>query len=750
MSAAPHNAASVLVAGALALFCAQTSTAALESYVRYDLLQSVSGSPAPYIDWVELGSFSWDAFRTVDRTRTVQPLPQFGALRLTHRLDGALTTLLEKTMTGNRLGEAKVEFYDRGLNYRPLVITVGNALVGEVGLLGDSSGSAPLADITLRYQTLAIAVNLPPGSARSGGTVRWNVATNVGGVGTAPTLTVPSTLALTEDTPAVLNFSVADDGTAASALLAAVTSSNTAVIASAGLVLGGSGANRTLTVTPVANATGSTFVTLYVTDGDGLTTSTAVSVSVAPVNDAPSCTVSAPAWLHPQQPVQFVVALADVDSPASSLNLTVQSSNPTLIPQESIRIEGTGSSRVVTVTPAQLGSAQLVFAVTDGSAGSSSTVPVSITTPSASAPSALTINAGSVPEGSGAGAVAGTLGAIDATQSGGHTFTLIDDVGGTFVLAGNVLSIANPALLDHEAHPVISPVVQARNSAGYTFSGPVNVLVSNVNEGPVITLSDLGTAVSGAPHPITAIAIADPDAGDVPVQLQLQVFHGRLIAGTALLNGGAVTGSGTSTLALQISLPAFHAALEAGGLLYLSDPGYQGGDALRVACSDGGATGSGGPLADEQIRSFLVEGDAYAQWRAARFSAEELAEPLLSGDDADYDGDTLPNLMEYVFGTEPKDSASGRRSISLFTTADAGSVYPSVAFTRSALTTAFSATVETSTNLQTWDGSPAAVTLLDFGELPDATEFRSYRSNVPLSTAPAQHFRIRVERVPTP
>ena len=49
-----------------------------------------------------------------------------------------------------------------------------------------------------------------------------------------------------------------------------VSSSNTALVPNGNLVLGGSGASRTITVTPLANAYGTTTVTLRVSDGVNL------------------------------------------------------------------------------------------------------------------------------------------------------------------------------------------------------------------------------------------------------------------------------------------------------------------------------------------------------------------------------------------------------------------------------------------------------------------------------------------------
>jgi hypothetical protein len=64
-----------------------------------------------------------------------------------------------------------------------------------------------------------------------------------------------------------LNFTVGDAETSASALTVTASSSNTGLVPNANIVFGGSGANRTVTITPLVNQAGSTTITLTVNDG---------------------------------------------------------------------------------------------------------------------------------------------------------------------------------------------------------------------------------------------------------------------------------------------------------------------------------------------------------------------------------------------------------------------------------------------------------------------------------------------------
>jgi rhodanese-related sulfurtransferase len=49
---------------------------------------------------------------------------------------------------------------------------------------------------------------------------------------------------------------------------------------------------------------------------------------------------------------------------------------------------------------------------------------------------------------------------------------------------------------------------------------------------------------------------------------------------------------------------------------------------------------------------------AYEAWKQAHFTAEQLADPEVSGDDADPDHDRMSNEQEYLAGTEPKSGGS--------------------------------------------------------------------------------------------
>ncbi len=135
--------------------------------------------------------------------------------------------------------------------------------------------------------------------------------------------------------------------------------------------LGGSGANRTVTVTPAANQTGTATITVTVSDGqlstrdefpaDGHRGQRSRRRSTPIANQTTTQGVAV-------GPLAFTVG--DVETAAGSLTLSGGTSNPTLVPVGNIVFGGSGANRTVTVTPAagQTGTATITVTVSDGTA----------------------------------------------------------------------------------------------------------------------------------------------------------------------------------------------------------------------------------------------------------------------------------------------------------------------------------------------------------------------------------------------
>lgn len=71
---------------------------------------------------------------------------------------------------------------------------------------------------------------------------------------------------------------------------------------------------------------------------------------------------------------------------------------------------------------------------------------------------------------------------------------------------------------------------------------------------------------------------------------------------------------------------------------------------------------SGQPTSASEPAPLIFAVGEYAQWKATHFDAVELADPTISGDHADPDGDGIPNLLEFALGGDPKSPSMNRPS----------------------------------------------------------------------------------------
>ena len=187
---------------------------------------------------------------------------------------------------------------------------------------------------------------------------------------TVPTITSIAAQVTNEDTAmGAVPFTVGDTETAAGSLTVSGTSSNTTLVPNGNIVFGGSGANRTVTVTPAANQNGSASITVTVSDGS-LSTPTSFQLTVNAVNDAPTITGIANQTTTAGTavgPLNFTVG--DVETAVGSLAVSGSSNNLTVVPNGNIVFGGAGASRTVTVTPVagQTGTATITVTVNDGS-----------------------------------------------------------------------------------------------------------------------------------------------------------------------------------------------------------------------------------------------------------------------------------------------------------------------------------------------------------------------------------------------
>src|SRR5260221_11706944 len=106
----------------------------------------------------------------------------------------------------------------------------------------------------------------------------------------APTISSVAAQVTNEDTPSsTIGFTVGDAETPAANLTVSGSSSIQTLVPNANIVFGGTGANRTVTLTPAANQFGTATITVTVSDGQ-LSTSTSFHLTVNSGSDPPPIT----------------------------------------------------------------------------------------------------------------------------------------------------------------------------------------------------------------------------------------------------------------------------------------------------------------------------------------------------------------------------------------------------------------------------------------------------------------------------
>jgi len=424
-----------------------------------------------------------------------------------------------------------------------------------------------------------------------------------GGGNTPPTISDITNRTINEDgTTGVINFTVDDAETAAGSLGVSGSSSNQSLVPNGNIVFGGSGGNRTVTVTPVGNQNGSATITVTVSDGQASDSDTFL-LTVNAVNDPPSIANipnQTTAANQPKGPISFTVS--DIDNPVGSLTLSGTSSNQALVPNGNISFGGNGGNRTVTVTPAagQSGSAIITVTVSDGSLNASDPFTLTVTPPP-EPPVISTIPNQTIDEDQNTGAIPFTvsdpdtpLGSLTLSGSSSNQ-SLVPNGSITFGgSAGNRTVTVTPA---HNATGTATITVTVSDGTS-NDSTPFTVTVQGVPDPPTITDIPNQTIAVNTNTGAIPFTIADPDTAVGSLQLSATSFNTNLVP-TANITFGGSGGSRNVTVT-----PA---------------AGETGVASIRVTVSDGSGsdisqfnvtvTGSGGGGGGEGLVLSYPDGD---------------------------------------------------------------------------------------------------------------------------------------------
>jgi Ca2+-binding RTX toxin-like protein len=254
--------------------------------------------------------------------------------------------------------------------------------------------------------------------------------------------------------------------------------------------------NRTLTITPTANASGVATIRVLATDGGGISsTPVEFSLTINGVPDLPTISSftggSGTSGQAGGVPITLAVSFPDMDGSE------VQEIAITGIPTGVTLSAGTYDSATASW---KLTQAQTVGLKVNAPAGWSQDLNLTVTakatengsTVTATKTTTVVLNApptnatllGSVAENSAVGSTAAMVQGTDPDPGDTLTYRLLDSAGGRFALnsATGILTVANGALLNFEAATSHNITVEVKDSFGQILNKVLAVPVYNVNE----------------------------------------------------------------------------------------------------------------------------------------------------------------------------------------------------------------------------------------------------------------------------
>lgn len=341
---------------------------------------------------------------------------------------------------------------DEGATTGTVGFTVGDAETdaSQLTVTGTSSNTTlvPNENIHIGGSGANRTVTVEPSGSQSGtATITLTVTDGLGATATetfvvtfssqndAPTISDvgDQTISQNSNTGAI-GFTVGDEETAAESLTVTATSSNTTLVPNGNVVLGGSGASRTVTVTPATGVNGTVTITLTVQDGNGGTSTDTFVVTVNGSNTAPTISDVSDTTIGQNGSTGAIgFTVGDGQTSVDALTVTATSSNTTLVPNGNIVFGGSGANRTVTVTPAsgQTGTVTITLTVQDGEGATSTdtfvvNVHSSIPTLSVSSPTVTEGDSGTV----------NAVFTISLSQASSTTVTVVYNTGGGNATAG--------------------------------------------------------------------------------------------------------------------------------------------------------------------------------------------------------------------------------------------------------------------------------------------------------------------------
>ncbi len=217
----------------------------------------------------------------------------------------------------------------------------------------NSTGSLQFAPQLNQNGAAVITVTVDDGGSSNNVAVR-NFTVTVNNVNDLPVVAGLTNVTIDEDTAtSALPFTVGDLETAAEDLVLSGRSSNPVLVPDNAIVFGGSGSNRTVTVTPLPDAFGLVTITAVATDTGGGEGTASFQLTINPINDLPAMSSIADQTTLEDAPIDIPFLLYDPETPPESIVIIATPANQTLVPVANLSFEATSRSNwVMHVQPA--------------------------------------------------------------------------------------------------------------------------------------------------------------------------------------------------------------------------------------------------------------------------------------------------------------------------------------------------------------------------------------------------------------
>ncbi|HKY44257.1 MAG TPA: Calx-beta domain-containing protein, partial [Pyrinomonadaceae bacterium] len=449
-----------------------------------------------------------------------------------------------------------------------------------------------------------------------------------------------------EDVPLTVTFGVGDAGPAVTSVTA--TSNSQALVPDANLVVSGTGNVRSLLITPVANQSGLAMITVTVNLSGGGSVNDTFTLTVLPVNDAPTFTKG------PNQTINEDAGPQTVDNWATGISAGPNEGTQTLTFTVTNTSQATAdlfsvapaisASGTLTYTPAPDRSGTATFTVVlkdDGgtaNGGQDTTVPQQIFT--------ITINEVNDPPSFTKGPDQ-TVAEDPGFQSIGPWATNISaGPNESEFLQFEVTNNTNPTLFAIQPSVGSSGFLSympASNASGFaditivlkdgantTASQTFRITVTPVNDAPVNNVPFFPSTIQNTPLVFStanfnAISVTDVDAGTDAIRVTLTGTHGTFSLGsTAGLT--FVTGDGTDdvTMTFTGTIAAINSCLN--GSSFKPETGFtsgQEGASLQIISDDLGHNGDGGAKSTTTTVSIFVQSGGQLAFNTATYGVNE-------------------------------------------------------------------------------------------------------------------------------